>query len=73
MEKRLEEVNKYKDEVVLAIQNISAVTEETAASTEELSASMEEQAATMEVISNNTNSLVKIIGKLEELVNRFKI
>lgn len=73
LEKRLEEVNKYKDEVVLAIQNISAVTEETAASTEELSASMEEQAATMEVISNNTNSLVKIIGKLEELVNRFKI
>lgn len=73
LEDKLEQINKNKDEVVLAIQNISSVTEETAASTEELSASMEEQAATMETISNNTNSLVSIIERLEELVTRFKI
>mgnify|MGYP000880173267 CR=1 FL=1 len=73
LEDKLEQINKNKDEVVLAIQNISSVTEETAASTEELSASMEEQAATMETISTNTNSLVSIIEKLEELVGRFKI
>lgn len=73
LENRLDEINKYKDEVVLTIENISAVTEETASSTEELSASMEEQAATMETISHNTDNLVVVIQKLEELVNRFKI
>jgi len=73
LEKRLERVNAQKEEAVLAIESISSVTEETAASTEELSASMEEQAATMETISTNTNSLVSIIEKLEELVGRFKI
>lgn len=66
-------VDNNKDEVIQAIQRISSVTEETAASTEELSASMEEQAATMETISNNTKSLEGIIGKLEELVNKFKL
>lgn len=73
LEKRLNMVDKDKGDVMLAIQNISAITEETAASTEELSASMEEQAATMETISNNTDNLTNTIGKLNELVNRFKI
>lgn len=73
LEKRLEMVNGQKEEAILAIESISSVTEETAASTEELSASMEEQAATMETISQNTNSLVSIIEKLEKLVNRFKL
>jgi len=73
LERRLEIVNTQKEEAILAIESISSVTEETAASTEELSASMEEQAATMETISQNTNSLVSIIEKLEKLVNRFKL
>jgi len=73
LESRLDEINKYKDEVVLAIQNISAVTEETAASTEELSASMEEQAAAMETISHNADNLTNTIEKLSDIINRFKI
>lgn len=73
LEKRLEEVDNNKEEVILVIQNISSVTEETAASTEELSATMEEQAATIETISNNTGNLAKTIEKLDKLVNRFKI
>ncbi len=70
---RLDSVDNVKEDVILAIQSISSVTEETAASTEELSASMEEQAATMETISNNTDNLSKTIDNLNELVNRFKL
>lgn len=73
LHERLDMVDSDKEEVILAIQSISSVTEEAAASTEELSASMEEQAATMETISNNTENLAKTIEKLDELVNRFKI
>lgn len=70
---KLEMVDEDKAEVILAIQNISSVTEETAASTEELSASMEEQAATMETIASNTENLSEIVAKLEQLINRFKL
>ncbi len=70
---RLETVDNDKEDVILAIQSISSVTEETAASTEELSASMEEQAATMETISNNTDNLANTIEKLDQLVSRFKL
>lgn len=73
LEVQLNMVDKDKDEVTISIQNISSIAEETAASTEELSAAMEEQSATTEVISNNTDNVNKIIHRLEELVNRFKI
>lgn len=71
LEEKLELVDKDKEDVMLAIQSVSAITEETAASTEELSASTEEQAATMETISTNTESLTSIIGKLDEMLRRF--
>ena len=70
---RLERVDEDKDGVILAIENMSSITEETAASTEELSASMEEQAATMETIATSTENLSQTIGKLEQLINRFKL
>ncbi|MCF6459834.1 methyl-accepting chemotaxis protein [Clostridium sp. Cult3] len=69
----LEQIDEDKEGVIMSIESISSVTEETAASTEELSASMEEQAATMETISNNTDNLVKTINNLNELIDRFKI
>ncbi len=70
---RLNIIDKDKEDVVLAIESISSVTEETAASTEELSASMEEQAATMETVSYNTNNLSEAINKLNELVQKFTL
>lgn len=73
LQKGLDTVNSDKDDAILAIQNISSITEETAASTEELSASMEEQAATMDTISGNTDNLAQTIEKLKDLVNRFKL
>ncbi|WP_062532694.1 methyl-accepting chemotaxis protein [Jeotgalibaca dankookensis] len=69
----LETVNEDKDEVTVAIQSISSVTEETAASTEELSASMEEQLATMINISNSAQNLTQTIDELEELVAKFNL
>lgn len=73
LQQKLQIVDKDKDEVMKAIENISSVSEESAASTEELSASMEEQAATMETISENTDNLSNRILKLNELISRFKI
>lgn len=69
----LETVDEDKDEVTVAIQSISSVTEETAASTEELSASMEEQLATMINISNSAQNLTQTIDELEELVAKFNL
>ncbi|WIV12862.1 methyl-accepting chemotaxis protein [Proteiniborus sp. MB09-C3] len=73
LSKGLNNVDVNKEDVVLAIQSISSITEETAASTEELSASIEEQAATMETISNNADNLAQTIEKLNELVSKFKL
>lgn len=70
---KLGEVDEYKEEAIVAIENITSVTQETAASTEELAASMEEQAAITENISGNVNDLAYIIERLGELVGRFKL
>ena len=69
----LETIDKDKEGAIMSIESISSVTQETAASTEELAASMEEQAATMESISANTDNLVKTVGDLSEIVNKFQI
>lgn len=66
-------IDEDKEKVIMSIESISSVTEETAASTEELSASMEEQSATIETISNNTDNLLKTISNLNELVGKFKL
>ncbi|AFS77807.1 methyl-accepting chemotaxis protein Mcp [Gottschalkia acidurici 9a] len=73
LEEKLKIVDEDKEEALLSMQNISAISQESAASTEELSASMEEQSAAMETISGNTDRLAEVIGSLNELVNRFKI
>ena len=49
--------NKDKDEAIVSMDNVAAVSEETAASTEEISASTEEQASTFESISNSAGEL----------------
>ncbi|EPY6472214.1 methyl-accepting chemotaxis protein [Clostridium sporogenes] len=72
----VENVNKVdsdKEEVLTAIQGISAIAEESAASTEEVSASVEEQTASMESISQTAKDLKEITSTLDELVNKFEI
>lgn len=73
LEGKLGQVDEHKEGAIVAIQNISAVTQETAASTEEVAASMEEQATIIENISDNVDDLGKTIDQLGALVGRFKI
>lgn len=64
-------VDKNKDRVVLSIEGMSAISEQSAASTQEIAASMEEQTSAMEEISNAAENLEKIVAKLDEIVHKF--
>jgi len=67
----INKVDKNKDKVLLSIEGMSAVSEESAASTEEISASMEEQTNAMEDISNTAGNFEKIVSKLDAIVQKF--
>lgn len=69
----IREINQYKDEAVAAIQEISGISQESAASAEEVSAAVEQQAAMNEEIARSAERLKSIAGKLESVVNRFKL
>jgi methyl-accepting chemotaxis protein len=68
-----ENMNKGKEQIIDAIANISAVTEETSASTEEVSASTEEQLASVEEISSHAQNLSSIAVALKEDIDKFLI
>ncbi|WP_164509026.1 methyl-accepting chemotaxis protein [Clostridium rectalis] len=67
------DVDGDKEEVLLTIQGISAISEESAASTEEVSASMNEQSSTINKVFEMTEELKSTSLKLEELSQKFKI
>ena len=69
----VEGINDIKDKTLMSIENISALTEESAASTEEISASAEEQTASIEEVVSTIESLNEMSSDLEELVRQFKI
>ena len=62
----------HKNQATMAIQSISAISEETAASAEEVSASSTDQLAELEKVADSINNMKKISDELEEVVNRFK-
>lgn len=62
-----------KDEILDALQNLSAIAEENSAATEQVTASIEEQTASMEEISNASLGLVELAQNLQSIVDRFKI
>jgi methyl-accepting chemotaxis protein len=64
--------NENKNSLVLAIENISAVSEETASASEEVTASTEEITATMEEFSRYSNELQALANKLETQISKFK-
>jgi len=64
---------KNKDEALLAIQNISAVSQQTAASTEEVTASTQEQLSSIEELSSYAEELSETSKKLSESISKFKI
>ncbi len=69
----IEGSNRDKDEVIVSIDNVSAVSEETAASTQQISASTQEQASTFESISNTAGELSEVSEGLLKIVSRFDI
>ncbi len=60
-------------QIVHSIQDINAVSEESAASTEEVSASTEEQSASMEQINATFKELAALSQELKSMVEKFKI
>jgi len=69
----VEEMNEAKNKVILSIQNISAVTEESAASTQQVSASTEEQTAAIEEVTASIQELDTMLKSLSESVSVFKL
>lgn len=70
---KLADMMNSKEEAILSIQNISAISEETAASAEQVSASAAEQQNEMARATSSTEQMKNIAGELQEVVNRFTI
>ena len=67
------EMEKMKDEILVALENLSAIAQENSAATEEVTASMEEQAASIEEISEASEGLADFAQELQSIIMKFKI
>lgn len=68
-----EEMDKMKNEILDALQNLSAIAEENSAATQEVTASMEEQTASVEEIANSSEELADLAQNLQQIINKFTI
>ena len=69
----VEKVDADKNEIVRAIESISAISEESAAATEEVSASMDQQLGSMESLSSTSEALKELANNLEAVINKIKL
>jgi methyl-accepting chemotaxis protein len=69
----ISQVNQDKNEVVGAIESISAIAEETTSSTEEIASSLEVQLSKMENAFYSSKELQRVANELEKLVEQFKL
>lgn len=69
----LAEMLSHRDQALLSIQSVSAVSEETAASAEQVSASSATQQSELERVAESTNRMKQIAGELREIVGRFQL
>ena len=67
------EINSSKEDILLAVNDIARLTEETSASTEEISASAQQQLASIEELSSSAQKTEEIVEELREEMNQFKI
>ncbi len=67
------EMDVNKEQAINSIQNISAVSEETAASSQEVNASTEEQLSCIEELANFATELGQSAKELEESISRFTV
>ncbi len=70
---RITEMEENKEQAINSIQNISAVSEETAASSEEVTASTQEQASSIEELSRFAEELKVSSKELQNSIERFKL
>ncbi|OKL36326.1 methyl-accepting chemotaxis protein [Domibacillus mangrovi] len=70
---KLQEMVGQKEQAMLSIQNVSAISEETAASAEEVSASATGQHVELERVAKATEEMNEIARELKEIVDRFKV
>lgn len=66
------EMEENKNETIVKIENLSAISEETAAGTEEVSASVEEQSNAIFVIEENTKILEDLSVEMKKAAAQFK-
>lgn len=69
----LSDMIEHKNQAIMAVQSISAISEETAASAEEVSASAADQQAELERVADSVNHMNRIAQELQDVVNRFKL
>ena len=62
-----------KDYIVSSIQNIAAISTETAASTEEVTAAMEQQSSAVQEVANSADILNELADKLNVEIEKFKV
>lgn len=67
------EMEENKDQAINSIQNISAVSQQTAASSEEVTASTQEQLASIEDLSAKAEELKRDAGDLQQSIKQFKL
>lgn len=67
------DMENHKDQVIHAIQNISAVSQETAATTEEVTASSDQQMVEIKAFRDNAELLEKEAQRLRDAIRVFKV
>ena len=70
---RVAEMDTNKNQAIESMQNISAVSEESAASVQEVTASTEEQLAGIEELTAFAQELNDVASQMNEAINRFKV
>ncbi len=70
---RIAEMEENKAQAINSIQNVSAVSQETAASSEEVTASTEEQLSCIEELSRFAEELKALSGELQDSISKFKL
>lgn len=70
---KLSSMLEHKNQAIMAIQSISAISEETAASAEQVSASAMDQQAELLKVAESIQNMNDISNELQEVVNRFKL
>ena len=73
IEKLVESVNNDKNDIISAVESLSAIAEQNAASTEETSASLAELSQNMISVVDEADELSKVASDLQESISFFRV